>query len=251
MVRGEHGAARRPVSCVPYLRNPLMKALAWIAVVGSLAFAAAPVCSAEPPASPRSSEVQETYPRAGRVQVWLNPISTFTTGPSVGLLVMLGDSIALGPLLRVRGLGLVSGFATRYMNYNSTDAEMQMLPYSTDLGLEVGWLISSPRRETMIRLGIEAGVGLAWTRILYQPSMQYWSYSSYDGFGMVLAQGAYRWRYPSGMFIECGGRLGVQMLLWQATWFLDSPETIYRSIAPEFYPTGSLDVTIGFEMVRG
>jgi hypothetical protein len=219
------------------------------AIFVALSALAADAAFPETPAA-ASNQVEPSYPRLGRFQLWVNPFSTFTMGPSAGFSFVLGDTISLGALLRARGLGLVTRMATLYTNEPGSGLDFRVLPYSTDACIEVSRLFVSPRRDSLVRVGIETGIGLAWTEAIYDPSWSAYSYKSYDGFAMLLVLGAVRWRYPSGFYLELGGRLGIQVAVWQASSYLDRPQVVYRSAAPELYPAGSLDVAVGIELAR-
>jgi hypothetical protein len=195
-------------------------------------------------------ESEVSWPPIGKVQAWINTIGFLTIGPSAGLSFMAWDNVAVGVLARARGLGLTTHLATLSANEPSSEVDFQIRPYSVDASLEASYFLVSPGRDTAVRLGLEGGIGLAWRQFDYPAIQEYFSRASYDGFGMLLLQGAFRWRYPSGFFLEFGGRVGIQVLLWEASWYLDSPRTIYRSSQPELYPAGSLDFTMGMEWAR-
>ena len=227
-----------------------MKVRLCFAIFVALAALAVDAAFPEPPAAGTSNQLESPYPRLGRFQLWVNPFSTFTIGPAAGFSFVLGDTISVGALLRARGLGLVTRMATVYANEPGSGLDFSVQPYSTDACLEVSRLFVSPRRDSLVRVGIETGIGLAWTETTYDPSWSAYSYKSYDGFAMVLALGAFRWRYPSGFYVELGGRLGIQVAVWQASSYLDRSQVVYRSCAPELYPSGSLDVAVGIELAR-
>ena len=221
-----------------------------LAIFVALSALAVDAAFPEPPAAGTSNQLESSYPRLGRFQLWVNPFSTFTIGPAAGFSFVLGDTISLGAVLRARGLGLVTRMVSLYTNEPGSGLDFRVQPYSADACLEVSRLFVSSRRESLVRVGIETGIGLAWTETIYDPRLSAHSYKSYDGFAMLLVLGAVRWRYPSGFYLELGGRLGIQVLVWQASSYLDSPQVVYRSAAPELYPTGSLDVALGIELAR-
>jgi hypothetical protein len=190
----------------------------------------------------------ETPEKVGKYHIWTNPIGIFTLGPTIGAGVRLGNNFVAGMQVRFLGVGLIMNMVTRLENYDESFSEAWVAPYNTAIGTEFSYLIPCRSSADRIRVGLDMSIGLTWIGEIFEKSKESWT--AYDGFLLTLVHAGYRWRFPSGFFVELGGRFGIGVLLWSAWWYDERPDEIYRDDYPYRYPIGSFDLVLGIELMH-
>ena len=142
------------------------------------------------------SQMAEEYP-FGPVSFAFNPLGFLMVGPIIQADIMVGPRVSLVPHIRFAGLGLLM---KELSNFD------ELSPGSMAIGFGVRGFIGKTYRPNRVYIG--GVMELGWGKGTDNPEAYNERRYEFATFSLIPHAG-YRWRFPSGFFMNLGGYLGV------------------------------------------
>ena len=167
----------------------------------------------------------------------VNPLGLLQFGPMVEYAFKINKRAYASLNLRLSGIGLL------YQAIITNGFEDYLAPWSFALGIKSTGLLPSQTSNNALYFGGYFELGFNWDAGDLGTSYEWES-----RFGTLAAASniGYRWRFPSGFFINLGLFAGVAFEIWDTWWYVYAPGYEYEG-TKEIVFFGFLEFSMGWE----
>ena len=180
------------------------------------------------------ASTEDWNPNRVNFGIFVNPVGLLQFGPLAGF-SLSANKFLTNLHVRIPQAGLLFPIINMEYRYKVRVTK------GIGVGLDANYFSNGPRGGFFI-----GGMGEFWTMTLdYKydgPSM--YSYHSDNIGGVVTAHGGYRWRWPSGFFLNVGGYAGATFYNWKSS-YLNQGNT-----DDDVMFFGMVEVSFGFNFIK-
>ncbi len=180
--------------------------------------------------------IVETRPLPNTAYLF-QPLGFLQFGPIVEAEIKLGTDLYLTPHFRYSALGLA------YVAIASGGFQDEVWMNSMALGVGARRFMENPNSSNRFYYGGFVEYGWGGTSGDIGTSYEWDSTNSQL---ILLSSWGYRWRYPSGIFMNAGIMAGVAKGIDSGWWYIDNPDQVFHEALPTYF-LGGLEFSIGIE----
>ena len=187
-------------------------------------------------------EMQLTLPNVvktpiGQSEFEINILGLLQFGPIFSYDFNVAADIMVGTHLRLQGIGVL------YQLIASKAFEDFAAPWSFALGFQMKYLFPNTLSNNRMFMGFFADFGLGWTSGDFDTS---WEWKGNHANLVIALQYGYRWRYPSGFYLNVGIMAGYSLVVWDQWYYLTTPNQYETSTTTNIF-FGMLEFSLGWE----
>ncbi len=173
----------------------------------------------------------------GQSEFEINLLGLLQFGPTFSYEFNMANDLMVGCHVRLQGIGLL------YQLIVSEAFEDFAAPWATSAGVQVKYLFPNALSNNRMFMGFFTDLGLGWSSG-DKGTTDEWK-SNFASIVFALQFG-YRWRYPSGFYLNVGLSAGYSIEIWDKWYHTRAPSIIMDADQTNVF-FGMLEFSLGWE----